>query len=807
MLKNYFKAAIRSIIKSKVFSLINVTGLAIGLATVMVIVSYVRVETSYDRFHENNENIYRVAVSWEDDGQQVNMAANHSPMANILKTELPGVIHTLRMFRFPVVISIDKTNRIKEKDFVFADSTFFDVFQFERVDGILKTSLDAPRSVVITRSAALRHFGTYDVLGEDIIFEDTSDELAFRITGIIEDFPVNSHFKADFIASFSTLDQFMPWYNNWHYPSMYVYLETNGSYPHEKLDAMINEVVESRLPGYVLEEDRNYFLQPIADIHLHSELEQEWQANSSHLSIKFFTLIAVFVLVIASINFVNLVTAQSLKRSKEVGVRKVMGAARKQLIFQILTESLITILIAFILAFSGVEFLLSGVLGTLTGQEVSLVYLLDWPYVGYVISGLVLLSLISGIYPAIRLSAYSPLSVMKPEVAGSSGIGIRRGLVVFQFFVSSLLIIGTLVVLEQSSFLRNKKLGFDKEHIVALRLSDDHSQKNYKVLKESLLVESSVSGVTLSSTLPAKGNFYGLRTQPENYGSDKDFSFKSLGVDEDFLATYDVKLVEGRDFSKEILTDQQEAVILNQAAIEKLSWQDPIGKEFTIHVHTDREEVRDAKVIGVVENFHFESLYEEVEPLIIYINKHPYYADFLSVRFEPGNLEASISLLTEKWQEFNTERPVEYYFLDQELQNLYQAELNKTKLLTAFAALSIIISCMGLFGLSIFTVQQKTKEIGIRKVLGASVPVIIRMLSKEYVAMIFMANLLALPVAWYLIHRWLANFAYHIDIGLWVFLISIISGLLIALITTSFQAVKAAMANPVNSLRDEYLGF
>ena len=362
---------------------------------------------------------------------------------------------------------------------------------------------------------------------------------------------------------------------------------------------------------------------------------------------------------------------------------------------------------------------------------------------------------------------------------------------------------GTLIVQRQTAFLRNKQLGFDKEHIISLKMVDRFSQMNFQLLKNELLNESTVANAALSSTLPGRQEFYGFPVKVKGENSDSDYSLKTLGVDEDFLATYSIKINEGRDFSKNITADQSEAFILNEAAVEKLGWEEAVGKDLQLTVYTDQGEVRRGKVIGVVENFHYQSLYTKVEPLVIYVNKHPYYSDFLSVKFKPGNVQQSVELLQEKWQIFNPEKPVEYYFLDQELDKLYTNEIKRSRIFSAFALLSIFISCLGLFGLSAFSVQQKTKEIGIRKVLGASVLSIFKLLSKEYLLLVFIANIIAWPLIWYFADIWLMSFAYKVNIEPGVFFLTLVGALVIALATISFQALKVAVINPIETLKDD----
>jgi len=803
MLRNYFKISLRNISKNKVFSFINIAGLSIGFACVLIILSYVKLELSYDKFHENSENIYRLAVDWEDDGQRVNMAMNHAPMAPIIREEVPGVLHSVRIYPNSVYLSTDQVNKSKEEKFAFADSTFFDVFTFTSIHGNLKTALDDPQSVVITAEAAIRHFGSTDVIGETLYAENERAAFALNVTAVIENFPQQSHFDLDFISAFSIMDQLMPWYNNWHHPPMYLYIETNGSHNQEQLQELLSTNIKSRLPEYVLAEKREYLLQPLSKIHLYSQLENEWEANSSATYVTLFVVIAGFILLIACVNFMNLATARSAYRAKEVGLRKVLGADRNQLIFQFLGEALITVILSVALAFALAELVLINLFNNVIEKHITIMYILQWPNIAYLIFGMLIISLLAGLYPAFYLSAYKPAKSLKGPIKSlKSGLNLRRGMVIFQFFISGLLIVGTLIVLQQNHFLRNKNLGFNKDHIVALRMVDRKSQVNYANLKQELLQESIVESVALSSTLPAVDNFYGFEAWPEGHEG-KDFSLKTLGVDEDFMAVYDLKLHAGRWFDKDILSDQREAFILNEAAAQKLGWENPIGKEFGLTVYIEGDDKRQGKIIGVMEDFHFESLYKDVEPLVIYINKHKYYADYLSVRFKPGNIGESVKLLQNKWKAFNPDKPISFTFVDDQLRSQYKSETKRSELFTSFAILSIIVSCMGLFGLSAFSAQRRTKEVGVRKVLGASVYQIVRMLAREYVLLIVVANIIAMPIAWYFSQQWLANFAYRIEVSPVVFILSIVLTLAIALITISYQAIKAAMINPIETLKDE----
>ena len=803
MLNNYLKTALRYLLKNKVFSLVNVVGMATGLSCVLIILSYVDLELSYDDFHIQRETIFRVAVNWEDDGQRVNSAKNHAPLAPILEG-LSGIVNTVRMYPYPVVMSADRQNKIKEAGFCFADSTFFRVFTFRSVHSDLATALDAPFSVVLTESAAIRHFGSVDVLGREFHYEDERRGQRFTIMGVMEDLPQNTHFNFDILASFSSMETLMPRYNNWHYPPMYIYARASSDALAGELDEQMNTLIFPHLPDYVQAEKRDFFLQPVTSIHLYSDLENEWKSNSNDLYTRLFIIIAIFILLVACVNFVNMATARSIQRAKEVGMRKALGAQRKQLIFQFLGESVLTTALAFVLAFVMAELVMRYFFQGIIEQEISLAFIFSWSGVVYTVLAFLTVSILSGLYPAFYLSSHKPLSTMKSGLEkGNRGFGVRRMMVIFQFFISSVLIAGTIVVLEQTNYLKNKDLGFDKENIIAIKMVDRMAQDNYQVLKDEIVQESSVVSVALSSTMMGTSNFYGFQTRPEGIEGTNDYTLKTLGVDEDFLSTYNLRLLAGRDFSKDILTDQKEAVILNEAAAKKLNWENPVNKEFGLTIYTGKEENRSGKVIGVVEDFHFASLYNRVEPLVIYINKHPYYSDFLSVKLTPGNLGEHVDMLRAKWKAFNPEKPFEYYFVDEELDKFYKGEVQKTKIFSAFAALSIFISCLGLFGISAYMIQQRTKEVGIRKVLGAGIPNILWLLSAEYVRMILIANLLALPLAWYLGQNWLTGFEYRTELSIMIFVFTLAVALLLAVSTVSIQALKAASMNPVNTLRDE----
>ncbi len=803
MLKNYLKIAIRNLIKNKIYSFINLAGLSIGLACVLVIVSYVNLELSYDKFHKNYKDIYRVTEYRTRSGNQVHSATAFNPLADLLEAHVPSVERVIKMHALSGFISADKINKFKESKFTLVDSLFFETFTIEAISRRLVGALDNPFSLVITESKALEYFGTTDVIGRDLDYENASNSYTFNITGVIRDFPQNSHFSPDFLASFSSIRTIQPRYNNWFHPAIYLYVLLNPGFDGKDLDAQMASMGEQHYPDNI-KESRVYEAQNIADIHLNSDLVSEWQANSSKTYVRLFAIIALFILLIACINFMNLTTAQSTQRAKEVGMRKVMGAEKGQLLGQFLGESFIVTFVSFVLAFGIAQLVLIYFFNGLIGKELSVVHFLTGSNLLWVLVSVALVSLLAGSYPAIYLSAFKPISTLKGKIVSISGLGnVRKIMVTFQFFVSCLLIIGTLIVIQQINFLRNENLGFDEEQIVAVGLVDRRDQTNYRVLKDAIASESSVLNVALSSTLPGRDNFYAFQIEPEDALGDEQMTMKSLGIDEDFVDTYKLEIIKGRNFSKDITTDANQAFILNEAAVKKLGWGEAIGKEFQIEIHAAGIQIKKGKVIGVVKDFHFQSLYNLIDPLVIYVNTSPFYSNFLNVKLAPGNWEEAIDMLGAKWEAFSQDKPFEFYFLDEEMKGFYDSEVRIGQIFTAFAVLSIIISCLGLFGLSAFSAQQRVKEIGIRKVLGANIGGILGLLSREYIILIIVANMIAWPLGWYFSKEWLASFPYRTGLNIGIFLVTFAGALVIALATVSFQSMKAATANPVKSLRNE----
>ncbi|MEM7548740.1 MAG: ABC transporter permease [Bacteroidota bacterium] len=804
MLRNYFKILLRNFSRNSLFSFLNISGLAIGMACVISILAYVRYESNYDAFIPGSEKIYRINLEWKDDGQHVYSAAVHPPLAEVISKDLPAVQNWTRIYPYPSYLKSEESDKYKESGFCFADSAFFKVFDLEGIEGTLIKSLEKPFSLVLTKSIALKYFGRTDVVGEELIYQDERNSFSFNVTGVIADLPDQSHFKFGILASFSSLDQIMPWYNNWHHPQVYTYFKTIDNANISDLESLVQKTAYNYLPEYIRPGERTYSLQNLGDIHSGISLENEWKPTISSEYIKIITGVALFILIIASINFINLSTAQSLKRAKEIGVRKVVGAFRGNLIYQFLLESVFYTTVSFIIALLLSKYVLINLITDLTGSIINGKFVFEGYNILMAILFVIGLGVISGIYPALYLSGFKPVKVLKGKLTYDLRfLNVRKGLVGFQFLVSGVLIATTLIVNYQIDYLRTKNLGFEKDLILGIKLVDRQSKSSYEILKEELLKDSNIKNVAISSSLPGRNSFEDFYTVPEGAPDDSDYTIKTLSVGTDFLKTYNINLVEGRDFSEDVLTDQTEAYIINEAAAERFGWDEALGKELMVQYYTDERVRKKGTAIGVTENFHFESLHNPVEPLIIMINVHPHYADYLSIRTSGNNLSTTLKTIEEKWSSFNQDKPVEYVFLDEEIEKAYSSELRVSKIFDALTVLSIFVSCLGLFGLSAFSAHLKTKEIGIRKVLGASTLNILNLLSKEYVLLIIVGNAIGIPFVIVYAQGWLKGFAYRVDINPLIFLVSTALAVGIAWFTMSIQTFKAALANPVNSLKTE----
>ncbi len=795
MFKNYLKIAARNLLKYKGYSLINIGGLAIGIACCLLITLWVIHELSYDRFHSNADRIYRVAEIFREDGKIVEESASIPfPIGPALQQEFPN----LKSVRFYKTFEKIPLLRYGEKSFYeerlyFADSTLFDVLSFPLVQGNPKTALTAPLSIVLTESSARKYFGDENPLGKILRFED---QLDFTVTGVARDVPATSHIQFDFVASLLNIrDLFRAsgttfGWRGWYWNPCYTYILLPPEYSREQFDAL--------LPGFIqkyadenLRGNLSLYLQTLTGIHLHSNLYKEISVNGNERTVYLFAMVAVFILLLACINSMNLATARSIKRTKEISVRKVVGANRSQLMRQFLGESMLISALAAILAFILVEASLP-VFARISGVNVDVAligYLKLFAGVGLLA---ILVGLISGIYPALFLSSYMPvesLGLKSNPASGSISAFFRKGLVVFQFCISIALLIGTAVIYQQHRFLQQKELGFNKEQIVMIPIRGTSIKTRVEAFKSRLRQN---AGVVSTS---AVSNIIGRDVQVCPFGVEgktEVVQMPGLFVDHDFIKTFGVEVTSGRSFEVAHSTDSS-AFLLNQAAVNLIGWEEPLGKKLAFNGN--------GPVIGVVKDFNYSSLHERIRPMAILIQ--PSWFSYVGVRLAPGEMQSTLERLENTWREFEPQRPFEPFFLDDNLNQLYQKEERLSFILSAFSAIAIIIAGLGLFGLAAFATEQRTKEIGIRKVLGASLPGIVGLLSKDFVKLVLIANFIAWPIAWYAMNQWLENFPYRIHFSPLYLLFAGLAALGVAWLTIGYQAVKAALANPVESLRYE----
>lgn len=816
MFKNYLKIAFRNILKHKVYSLINILGLAIGMACSILILLWVRDELSYDRFHANAESIYRVTREWKNqDGEtSLHLARVAPPIGPLLKNDFPSIVEDVVRIRadYNTLLKLDDRTFV-EDNFFWAEANVFDIFSFPFLKGDPATALKEPNSVVLTEAMAQKYFpkestiGETDPLGKTINYEGEAD---LKVTGVVQNIPQNSHFKFDFLGSFITLENFFGkefMASNWGRNNYLTYLLLPEGFSPDVLREQIPGFLDKHISQLVINETgqppankpsrtNQLHLQKLTDIHLHSHLTTEIEQNGDIVNVYLFSAIAFFILLIACINFMNLATARSAKRAREIGMRKVLGAYRKQLIGQFLGESLLIAALALIIAVSVVEAVLPY-FNDFVGKNLSLSIWQNPEMILGLIAITLFVGLVSGSYPAFLLSSFRPVRVLKGEDKSSGKSAFRRVLVVSQFTISIALIISMGIVYHQLDFLRHKKLGFNKEQVVILQASGD-MQENFETIRSRLMQNSSILNVSASRLIPSNKllNSWGGQVLDGEETVPLTFRLAVVEVNYDFFQTYEMPLLAGRDFSREYATDDSAAFVLNRAAVEKLGW--------TVEEAVNKSMIygeRNGRVIGVVEDVHFESLHNKIVPIIYLINGAGSYQ--FALRLSGQDIPASLAFIKNIWTEYQPDYPFEYRFLDEQLGALYDSEENLGKIFGIFSLLAVVIACLGLYGLAAFSAEQRTKEIGIRKALGASVKNLVGLLSKEFLKLVIIANIIAWPVAWYAMNRWLENFAYRINIAWWVFILAGTLALAIALLTVAYQAIKAAVANPVKSLRYE----
>ena len=806
MFRNYLKTAIRNLLRHKGFSFINIAGLALGMASCILILLWVLDERSYDRYHKNADQLYRVVVKGKMSNREIHFATSPAPLARALVDEFPEVLRATRLLRSRNVLVRYREKHINESLILYTDPNFFDVFSIPLIEGNPKEALDLPNSVVITKKAALKYFGSQDPMGKTLTLNNHTD---FRITGLAQDVPANTHFHTEFFASLVTIpdSRNQNWFSNPYHTYIVLDEEASAEELQDKLPEIITKYMgplAKKVMGITMQDFQSsgntfgYFLQPVIDIHLHSDLEYELEPNGSIIYVYIFSLVAMFILMIACINFMNLSTARSATRAKEVGVRKVLGSDRPKLIKQFLTESVLLSFLSLLFAV-GIVVLLQPFFNALSGKQLDSVLCNSWALLPGLIAVILLVGFFAGSYPAFFLSSFQPSSVLRGiKTAGIKSIRLRNGLVVFQFAISIMMLVGTFVVYHQLEYTRNKKLGFGKEQLLVIQHAGSLS-RNKEAFRDQMLKTPGIMNLSYSNGIP--GRHLGDFTHVAEGATARDMvRMFLLYADFAYLDTLRMEMIEGRYFSRDRTADKN-SVILNETAVAALGMKNPLGKRL-VRGSPESGKSELYTIIGIVKDFHFESLHRKIRPLAMYLLPEED-ARYVSVRLRPENFPQTLASVKKKWNAFVSGQPFEYFFLDDDFDRLYKAEKKVGELFSTFAVLAILVACLGLFGLASFTAEQRTKEIGIRKVLGATVSNIILLLTKEFSKGVLLANIIAGPAAYFAMNRWLQHFAYRISIGPWIFFLAAFMTFFIALITVSFQALKIATTNPVDALKYE----
>ena len=787
MLKNYFKIACRNLWRQRNFSFINILGLAVGMAAFFLIFLYVRFETSFDNFHSKADRIYRVVTDTRTPSENIEQAITTAPIAINMKRDFPEIEDAVRLEKDELLVS-KGVLKFVEKNSVFADSTFFNLFDFPLIKGDKNNALKEPKSVILSEATSKKYFGNKNPVGEHL---QVANDLNCTVTGLMKDIPENSQIKADMFVSLSTGHSSDSEWTNHDY---YTYLLLKPNVDAKKLEAKFPAFMEFHhgADAKKLQMQDYLSLEPFRDVYLKSK--RDGFVKGSINNVRIFSVVAIFILLIACINFINLTTARSAERAKEVGIRKVVGAARFQLARQFIVESIIICVIAFFLSIVLCSLLLP-LFNLLAGKQISSGILDHSSDIVFLFILAVIVGVVAGVYPSFVLSSFKPVSVLKGRfVTSRSGLLLRKSLVVFQFTISIILIVGTIVVYTQLNYMRNQDLGFNKDQTLVI---DTYSDKNKDAFKQSLSSIPGVMASTFSSSVPGGGNTSGYSEMQNKAGEIQKTNLDIYFVDFDYINQYQLKLVAGRQFSKSFPTDSAQAMVINESAAKSLGYintEEAVGRNFD-------QWGRKGKIIGVLKDFHYQSLAQNIKPLVM--RYEPWAMELISIKVSPANLPTTIKAVENKWNTIIPNRPFEYHFLDESFNQQYRAEDNFGNLFTNFAVLAIFISCLGLFGLASYSTIQRTKEIGVRKVLGASVSSIINLLSVEFIKLVLIAFLIAAPIGWFAMNIWLDDFAYRTKMSWWFFAVAGISATCIAFLTISFQSMKAAMANPVKSLRTE----
>ncbi len=818
MIKNYLKVAIRSIFRNKLTAFINIGGLAMAMASAILIYLFVSDEVSYDQYHTQADRIYRVTRVFynKEHVPTLHLASVAPPFGPLLKNDFGEIEQLARMLQNTGTITIEEngdSRSFNEDNIFLVEPSIFKILDIHVSSGDPAKDLERPFTMMLSAQTAMRYFNTLNVIGKRLRFNNAID---VEVTGVFEDFPAQTHWHPDFLVSFKTLEDDNIYgkkqlETNWGNNAFTTYLLLSPGTDPQKLSgqfpAFIDKhygsyvrTMEGSSPDFVASKTTELTLQKVTDIHLRSHLDDEIEVNGNINNVYMMSVIGLFIILIACFNFINLSTARATKRAKEVGLRKVVGAFKNQLVGQYLSESVLIAFFALVISI-GLAFAGLGWLNQFTGKALAINFVSNWTLLTGLILFALFIGLLAGVYPAFVISAFKPVLVLKGQQGSAKGkAGIRKTLVIAQFGISIVLLIATAITFQQLSFLNNRDLGYDRNQVITLDY-DDLLDKNYDAFYNELLKSSAIKNAGRSSRIPT-GRLLDSRGEAE---IEKDGNMSQTGVglkyvtaDDDFFDTYSIELAAGKTFSKDNPSDDSLAYIINEAAVKALGWktsEEGINKDF-------KYGKTQGKLIGVVKDFHFESLHQKVVPMIFLPRKQSYY-NYVAIKIAGNEAQQGIAHIEKLWTTMLPGRPFEYQFMDDRYTRLYEAEQKEGTLFTIFSGLAIAIACLGLFGLATFNTMQRVKEIGIRKVLGASVPSILGLLSKEIVILIVIANAIAWPIAWIFMDKWLNTFAYHIHMNVLVYALAAIGAIVLALITVSAQTIKAAMTNPSSTLRYE----
>ncbi|TRX62638.1 FtsX-like permease family protein [Fulvivirga sp. M361] len=796
MISNYLKITYRNLKKRLGFVITNVIGLSIGITCCLLLLFYVSDELSYDTFHENGDRIYRIAGSYDQGGDERNRTVNTT---FLLGPELESIQAIEKWLRIqPASAYMEFGDKAFQEDRVlFADSTFFEVFSFPLIKGDPSQVLSQVNSIVISSSMAKKYFGNNNPMGQLL----NVDGLTIEITGVMDDIPANSHFTADFVVSMRTV---VPSYPDWILTnnsgvSHVTYILARNGAGQENIELQLDQLVER---FFDWEGPPDYFLQPLMSIHLTSDLSGEIGVNGDITYVYIFITAAILILVIACINYTNLSIAQSTARSKEVGLRKVIGAGRSQLILQHLTESVALSLMAMIFGGLMTELLLPY-FNQLSGKSIEQSIIIDLQFVSLLLAIGIIIGLIAGSYPAFYLSGFNTLKVIQGEKIKLKGgiLSFRRILIAFQFMTTTVLIITTIFIYQQLSFIHTKKLGINPRQIVYLPLPTNEIRDNYEAMKTELLMLPEFTGVTASNNNPTSriGHWRDYELNGENQ------SLSTIVVSHNYFETLETELKDGRSFSKTFKSDETQAYILNEAAVEFLELEAAIGTRLKGWAYTGNQwSQKDATIVGVVKDFHFTSFHTKIQPVIFSLHSPATTPlNYMIVRYNSSDTQQTLQKMTTVWNKYANGRPVDFTFMEEQIENLYQSEKRFLKVFLIFSIVAIVIACLGALGLISYTVSQVTRQIGIRKVLGAPLWTIVRLVNQHFFSILAVAFVIAIPISYYLVDQWLETFIYKIEIGWLPFFQAAMLIILLAVITTSFQSAKAALTNPVNVLKEQ----